>query len=101
MFGIELTGNASAIATMFVIAGMLTLFIRETYPPEVTAILGAVALLVLGILPTDEISSVLANPGPCVSLSGNQRGNAVCETGSRELDSARTSVLLDESLAHG
>lgn len=64
MFGIELTGNASAIATMFVIAGMLTLFIRETYPPEVTAILGAVALLVLGILPTDEISSVLANPAP-------------------------------------
>ena len=38
---------------------------------------------------------------PCVSLSGNQRGNAVCETESRELDSARTSVLLDESLAHG
>ena len=64
MFGIELTGNASAIATMFIIAGMLTLFIRETYPPEVTAILGAVALLVLGILPTDEISSVLANPAP-------------------------------------
>ncbi len=64
MFGIELTGNASAIATMFVIAGMLTLFIRETYPPEVTAILGAVALLLLGILPTDEISSVLANPAP-------------------------------------
>ena len=41
MFGIELTGNASAIATMFVIAGMLTLFIRETYPPEVTARLEA------------------------------------------------------------
>lgn len=64
MFGIELTGSASAIATMFIIAGMLTLFIRETYPPEVTAILGAVALLALGILPTDEISSVLANPAP-------------------------------------
>ncbi len=64
MFGIELTGNASAIATMFVIAGMLTLFIRETYPPEVTAILGAVALLALGILPTKDISSVLANPAP-------------------------------------
>ena len=67
MFGIELTGNASAIATMFVIAGMLTLFIRETYPPEVTAILGAVALLLLGILPTDEISSVLANPAPWIT----------------------------------
>ena len=64
MFGIELTGNASAIATMFIIAGMLTLFIRETYPPEVTAILGAVALLVAGILPTKDIPSVLANPAP-------------------------------------
>ncbi|MBA4490477.1 SLC13 family permease [Paracoccus sp. S1E-3] len=64
MFGIELTGNASAIATMFVIAGMLTLFIRETYPPEVTAILGAVVLMVLGIMPMDKVSSVLANPAP-------------------------------------
>lgn len=64
MFGIELTGNASAIATMFIIAGMLTLFIRETYPPEVTAILGAVALLVAGIWPTKDIPSVLANPAP-------------------------------------
>lgn len=35
------------------------------------------------------------------AVSKWERGNAVCETGSRELDSARTSVLLDESLAHG
>ncbi|MFV0293343.1 MAG: SLC13 family permease [Paracoccus sp. (in: a-proteobacteria)] len=64
MFGIELTGNASAIATMFIIAGMLTLFIRETYPPEVTAILGATVLLVLGILPVSRVTDVLANPAP-------------------------------------
>ncbi|MFD1794499.1 SLC13 family permease [Paracoccus aurantiacus] len=64
MFGIELTGTASAITTMFIIAGMLTLFVRETYPPEVTAILGAAVLLVLGIMPIDEVTKVLANPAP-------------------------------------
>ncbi|MCQ0968860.1 SLC13 family permease (plasmid) [Paracoccus sp. TK19116] len=64
MFGFELTGTVSAIATLFLIAGMLTLFIRETYPPEVTAILGAVALLALGILKPDQVAGVLANPAP-------------------------------------
>ncbi|NHF74033.1 SLC13 family permease [Paracoccus xiamenensis] len=64
MFGIELTGNASAIATMLIIVGMLTLFVRETYPPEVTAILGAAVLLVLGIMPADDVTKVLANPAP-------------------------------------
>ena len=64
MFGIELTGTAAAIATIFLIVGMLTLFIRETYPPEVTAILGAVALLFMGILTPDHVAGVLANPAP-------------------------------------
>ncbi|MFV0409818.1 MAG: SLC13 family permease [Paracoccus sp. (in: a-proteobacteria)] len=64
MFGFELTGTASAVATIFIIAGMLTLFVRETYPPEVTAILGAVTLLILGILPVDKVGDVLANPAP-------------------------------------
>ena len=48
MFGIELTGNASAIATMFIIAGMLTLFIRETYPPEVNGVALTVQSAVIG-----------------------------------------------------
>lgn len=64
MFGFELTGTASAIATIFIIAGMLTLFIREVYPPEVTAILGAVVLLSLGILDVKFVTDVLANPAP-------------------------------------
>ncbi|MDB6179436.1 SLC13 family permease [Paracoccus sp. Z330] len=64
MFGFELTGTYSAVATIFIIAGMLTLFIRETYPPEVTAILGAVVLLALGILDVDHVTGVLANPAP-------------------------------------
>ncbi|TRW98201.1 SLC13 family permease [Paracoccus sp. M683] len=64
MFGIELTGTASAIATLFIIAGMLTLFVRETYPPEVTAILGATVLLVVGILDPGHVAGVLSNPAP-------------------------------------
>ncbi|MCF3972397.1 SLC13 family permease [Paracoccus salsus] len=64
MFGIELTGSLSAVTTIFIVIGMLTLFIRETYPPEVTAILGAMVLLGLGILDVDHIAGVLSNPAP-------------------------------------
>ena len=64
MFGFELTATAAPIVTLLVIAGMLILFVRETYPPEVTAILGSVVLLALGILTPQQIPGVLANPAP-------------------------------------
>ena len=64
MFGFELTGMTGAVVTIFIIVAMLTLFIRETYPPEVTAILGAVTLLALGILDVSHISGVLSNAAP-------------------------------------
>lgn len=64
MFGFELTGTTSAIVTIFIILGMLTLFVKEVYPPEVTAILGAVVLLALGILDVKFVTDVLANPAP-------------------------------------
>ncbi|MEE2859629.1 MAG: SLC13 family permease [Pseudomonadota bacterium] len=64
MFGFELTGMTGAVVTIFIIIAMLTLFIRESYPPEVTAILGAVTLLSLGILDVDAIAGVLSNSAP-------------------------------------
>ncbi|WP_022706816.1 MULTISPECIES: SLC13 family permease [Paracoccus] len=64
MFGFELAGTTAAVVTIFIIIGMLTLFIRETYPPEVTAILGAVVLLLLGILRVDDVAGVLSNSAP-------------------------------------
>ncbi|WP_265500350.1 SLC13 family permease [Paracoccus beibuensis] len=64
MFGFELTGMTGAVMTIFIIIAMLTLFIRETYPPEVTAIIGAVTLLSLGILDVDAIGGVLSNSAP-------------------------------------
>lgn len=56
--------DAPAISTLVVVAVMFALFIREVYPPEVTAIAGAGALLVLGLLPYEEAVHVLANPAP-------------------------------------
>jgi di/tricarboxylate transporter len=49
---------------MLIVAAMLVLFIRETYPVEVTAIGGAAAMLLLGILPMGQATTVLANPAP-------------------------------------
>ncbi|WP_424931607.1 SLC13 family permease [Amaricoccus macauensis] len=43
---------------------MFALFVRETYPPEVTAMGAALALLVAGVLPADEVLQVFSNPAP-------------------------------------
>ncbi|MDO5605657.1 MAG: SLC13 family permease [Paracoccus sp. (in: a-proteobacteria)] len=64
MLGIEIAGGTAALVTIGIVVGMFVLFIRETFPPEVTAIIGATALLLLGILPTDQATRVLSNPAP-------------------------------------
>ncbi|MDM7458073.1 MAG: SLC13 family permease [Paracoccus sp. (in: a-proteobacteria)] len=64
MFGIELAGMTSAVMAIAVVLGMLVLFVRETYPPETTAIVGAVLMLVLGILDPGQLTGVLSNPAP-------------------------------------
>jgi len=56
--------NSGAILTLIVVVAMFALFVRETFPPEVTAIAGAAALLALGALPYDAAREVLANPAP-------------------------------------
>jgi hypothetical protein len=45
---------------------MFTLFVRETYPVEVTAIGGAAVMLVLGILPVPDGCRCcrILRPGP-------------------------------------
>ncbi len=56
--------NGGAILTLIVVLGMFTLFVREVFPPEVTAIAGAGALLALGVLPYEDARHVLSNPAP-------------------------------------
>nr|WP_081617165.1 SLC13 family permease [Wenxinia marina] len=43
---------------------MLVAFVREVYPVEVVAILGAIAMIVLGLLPQADALEVFANPAP-------------------------------------
>ncbi|MCR9273508.1 MULTISPECIES: SLC13 family permease [Mameliella] len=64
MIGIELSQTSQAVMTLAVVIGMFVLFVRETYPTEVTAIGGVAVLLVLGVLPYDAALDVLSNPAP-------------------------------------
>ncbi|WP_198402386.1 SLC13 family permease [Rhodobacter sp. CZR27] len=64
MFGLELPDPLQAQAALAIVAGMLVLFVRETFPVEVTAVAGAALMLALGILPQDDALDVLSNPAP-------------------------------------
>ncbi|EBA09341.1 SLC13 family permease [Sagittula stellata] len=61
---IDLSQGAQAWATIAVVVAMFVLFVRETYPTEVTAIGGVAALLLFGALPYDAALAVLSNPAP-------------------------------------
>ncbi|MBD3788177.1 MAG: anion permease, partial [Sphingomonadales bacterium] len=64
MFGIDLSQTTEAWVAIAILLGMLALFVRETYPVEVVAIGGAIAMLVLGILPQDDALKSLSNHAP-------------------------------------
>jgi len=64
MFGIEFPQTVQGLLAIGIVLAMLVMFIRETYPVEVVAIGGAVAMLVLGILPQAEGLKVFANQAP-------------------------------------
>ncbi len=61
---IQLTQMQGAFLTMAVVAGMFVMFLREVYPTEVVAMIGATILLVSGVLPYDAAVMTLANPAP-------------------------------------
>lgn len=64
MLGFELAQSTQAVLALLILLGMLTLFVRETYPVEVTAISGAALMLLLGILPMQDVAGVLSNNAP-------------------------------------
>ncbi len=64
MFGFEMPAAMQAYAAIGILVVMLVLFVRETFPVEVTAIGGAALMLILGILPMDEATDVLSNNAP-------------------------------------
>jgi len=64
MLGTDLDPTLSAWLAIAIVLAMLVLFVRETFPVEVTAIAGAALMLVLGILPQEEAVSALSNSAP-------------------------------------
>ncbi len=64
MLGLDLAQTTEAYLALAILAGMFVLFLRETYPVEVTAIAGTAVMLVLGILPVDDAVASLSNSAP-------------------------------------
>lgn len=61
---IDLAGNTDAVIALLVLAAMFVMFVREVFPPEVTAIGGAGLLMAVGILSVDQALAVFSNPAP-------------------------------------
>ena len=97
MFGLELDQALQAYVALAVLLGMLVLFIKETYPVEVTAIGGAAVMLVLGIVPHDAVASVFANAAPWTIAAMFIISGALVRTGA--LDEA-TQLALRHVGAH-
>lgn len=64
MLGLDLSPDLQALLALAIVATMFLLFLREVLPVEVVAIAGAVAMLLLGILPERDAVAVFANPAP-------------------------------------
>jgi di/tricarboxylate transporter len=64
MFGLALPVDLQPWVALAVLFLMFLLFVREVFPPEVTAIGGAAVMLVLGILPIPEATKALSNAAP-------------------------------------
>lgn len=82
---IELSPTVSAVLTLSVVAAMFTMFIREAYPTEVVAIMGAALMLLLGVLPYDDALAVLSNPAPWTIAAMFIIMGALVRTGSLEV----------------
>ena len=61
---LALDGTVAALFTLFVVVVMFALFLRESYPTEVVALLGVSLLLVTGVLSYDNAVASFANPAP-------------------------------------
>ncbi len=64
MFGLSIPAEWQPFVAMTILVAMFVLFVLERTPVEVTAIGGAALMLILGILPVKEATSVLSNPAP-------------------------------------
>ena len=84
MFGFAVPAEFLPWVALAILAGMLLLFVLEVYPAEVTAIGGAMVMLVLGILPQDEATRALSNSAPWTIAAMFILAGALVRTGALE-----------------
>ena len=61
---LNLPDTGVALVTLAVVGVMFVLFVRESYPTEVVALMGAALMLALGVLPYENAQMVLSNSAP-------------------------------------
>ncbi|HQU67085.1 MAG TPA: SLC13 family permease [Albidovulum sp.] len=64
MLGLAIPQPLQPYVALAIVAVMFILFLRETIPTEVVAMAGAALMIVLGLLPVKEATSVLSNSAP-------------------------------------
>ena len=74
----------SAYIGLALLVATLVAFTTERYPPVVVAVLGGVAMLALGYLPTDQLGSVFGNPAPVTIAAMFVLSGALLRTGALE-----------------
>jgi di/tricarboxylate transporter len=104
MFGIAVAQDLQPIAALIILGVMFALFVRETFPVEVTAIAAAAVMLITGILPVGEAVDTLSNSAPWtiallfLLMGGLVRTGAVemviAAAESRVVDSPRVTVAV-------
>jgi len=84
MFGFALPAEILPWAALAILGLMLVFFVLEIYPVEVTAIGGAMGMLVLGILPQAEATQALSNSAPWTIAAMFILAGALVRTGALE-----------------
>lgn len=95
MFGLALPPEWQPIVALLILAGMFALFLRETYPVEVTAISGAILMLILGILPQSDAIAVFSNTAPWTIAALFIIVGALVRTGALDWISGRAAAMVE------
>lgn len=64
MAGFEVPAGYEPLAALLILAAMLVMFVRESYPVEVVALSGAALMLILGLVSESNAMAAFANPAP-------------------------------------
>jgi len=85
MFGLTVSPEFAPYVALAIMAIMFISFVRETFAVEVTAIAGAAAMILLGLLPMKEAVGVLSNPAPWTIVLMFMVMGGLVRTGSVEM----------------